>query len=170
MIEIVIKDLINERELPHEFKLGSDIHIDNHANNLTGNEEKIVLAKMADKILVCKLEKGARRLVVIIEYKPPHKLSIKTLKTGLKDLSLSDLIHRAKISNDKMINDVENSETAVAIVIAQVYTYMIDSGIQYAYLTTGEAFVFLSIPEEDRTILYYHLVIPKDVPTRGAVD
>lgn len=170
IVEIVIKDLIKEREPPAEFKLGSDIEINNHANNLSQNEVKILIAKIADKILVRKVEGNTKRLVLIVEYKPPHKLSIEMLKAGLKDLDLSNLIHRSKSSNDKTINSIEKSEDVLAIVIAQIYTYMIDSGIQYAYLTTGEAFVFLHTQEQDRETLYYHMVIPKDTSTSEATN
>ena len=167
MVKRVIKDLINERELPDDFKLGSDIRMENHANDLAKDEAKILSDTSAHKSFIRKVEGGAKRLAVIIEYKPPHKLSIETLKAGLKDLDILETIHRLKISIDKTSSYIENSETAVAIVIAQVYTYMIDSGIQYAYLTTGEAFVFLYTQEQDRNTLYYHLVIPKDVTTNG---
>lgn len=170
MVEIVIRDLIKEREPPAEFKLGSDIEINNHANNLSQNDAQILIAKMADKILVQKVEGNTKRLVLIVEYKPPHKLSIEMLKAGLKDLDLPDLIHRVKSSNDKTINFIEKSEDVVAIVIAQTYTYMIESGIQYAYLTTGEAFVFLYTQEQDRETLYYHMVIPKDTSTSEALN
>ena len=170
IFELVIRDLIKERDLPDEFKLGSDVQVDNHANYLNQDETKILLAKMADKIYIRKVEGGARRLVVIIEYKPPHKLSIETLKAGLKDLDILDIVHRVKSSNDKETNYIETSETTIAIVIAQAYTYMIDSGIQYSYLTTGEAFVFLYTQEQDRNTLYYHLIIPKDVSTSGTVN
>ena len=170
MVETVIRDLIKEREPPAEFKLGSDIDIDNHANNLSQNDAKILVAKMADKILVRKVEGNTNQLVLIVEYKPPHKLSIEMLKAGLKDLDLPDLVHRVKSSNDKTINSIEKSEDAVAIVIAQTYTYMIDSGVQYAYLTTGEAFVFLHTQEQDRETLYYHMVIPKDTSTSETLD
>lgn len=36
---------------------------------------------------------------------------------------------------------------------------MIDSGIQYGYFCTGEAFVFLHIPE-DPTVIQYFLCVP----------
>ena len=170
MIEVIIKDLIKERELPNEWQLGSDIYIDNHANKLTENNEKVLVAKVADKIFIRKAEGDAKRLVLVIEYKPPHKLSIAMLQAGLKDLDPLDLIHRVKSSNDKAINYIENSEAAVAVVVAQVYTYMIDSGLQYAYFTTGEAFVFLYTQEQDRNTLYYHVVIHKNASTAGTVD
>ena len=54
--------------------------------------------------------------------------------------------------------------------MTQVYTYMIDSGIQYAYMTTGQAFVFLYTREQDRITLYYHLSIPKDASPSGTAN
>ncbi|KAI3042158.1 hypothetical protein CBS147353_11859 [Aspergillus niger] len=37
---------------------------------------------------------------------------------------------------------------------------MIDSGVRYGYICTGEAFVFLHIPKDDPTIIQYFLCIP----------
>ena len=109
--------------------MGSGIDIDNHANSLSPNKRRILITKIADKILVYKVEGNIKRLVLIVEYKPPHKLSIEMLKDGLKYLDLPDLIHRVKSSNDKAINSVEKSEDVVAIMITQIYSYMINSGI-----------------------------------------
>lgn len=109
------------------------------------------------------------RVVLVIEYKSPHKLGLKTLKAGLEDLKAYDLICRAKTLRDQAAKQ-ESSEDMVVSVIAQVYTYMIDSGIQYAYLTTGEAFVFLNLPDGDQKTLHYTLVIPKDAFTKSDND
>ena len=108
-----------------------------------------------------KTEDNENGVVLFIEYESPHKLGLKTLKAGLEDLKAYDLIRRARTPRDQAAKQ-ESSEDMVASVIAQVYTYMIDSGIQYAYLTTGEAFVFLNLPDGDRQTLHYSLVIPKD--------
>ena len=170
IVEVVIRDLIRERKSPDEFKLGIEIQIDNYANNLAGDAEKIFLDTWRDKIFIRKTDKDAKQLIVVIKYKPPHKLSIEMLKAGLKDLNPLDLIHRVKIPKDEPVSFVHNSETAVAIVISQVYTYMIDNGIQYAYMKTGEAFVFLCTREPDRKTLYYHLSIQKDASPSGTVD
>ncbi|KXG46665.1 uncharacterized protein PGRI_055210 [Penicillium griseofulvum] len=48
----------------------------------------------------------------------------------------------------------------VAAVVTQIFSYMIDSGVQYGYICTGEAFVFLHIPEDDPTVVQYFMCIP----------
>ena len=45
--------------------------------------------------------------------------------------------------------------------MTQTFSYMVRSGTQYGYITTGEAFVFLHIKLEDNVkIAYYHLAEP----------
>jgi hypothetical protein len=34
----------------------------------------------------------------------------------------------------------------IAAVVTQIFSYMMDSGVRYGYICTGEAFVFLHIP------------------------
>ncbi|KAJ5343400.1 uncharacterized protein N7506_003224 [Penicillium brevicompactum] len=48
----------------------------------------------------------------------------------------------------------------VAAVVTRIFSYMIDSGVQYGYICTGEAFVFLHIPKDDPTVVQYFLCIP----------
>ena len=168
MVRIILQDLIQERTLPQDFKLGTSIEFDNHANQLSEGKDESRPSKGAqftDKVCFSKKEDNQNRLVLVIEYKPPHKLGLKKLKAGLKDFKPKDLIHRVRIPRDEEAKEEESSEDMVATVIAQVYTYMIDSGIQYAYLTTGEAFVFLNLPDKDRETLHYSLVVPKDAFT-----
>ena len=47
-------------------------------------------------------------------------------------------------------------------VATQTFHYMIENGLKYSYITTGEAFVFLRIEENDPTTLYYHVAVPND--------
>jgi hypothetical protein len=37
---------------------------------------------------------------------------------------------------------------------------MVENGLEYSYITIGEAFVFLQIKEAKPHMLYYHLVEP----------
>ena len=114
-----------------------------------------------------KTEGNANRLVLIIEYKPPHKLSVAALTAGLRKFNRLDLINRVAISDHETTKYEEKSKLEVARFLAQVYTYMIDSGLEYAYLTTGQAFIFLSVRYSNRKTLYYHMVIPEDAFTDG---
>ena len=48
----------------------------------------------------------------------------------------------------------------MAKVVTQAFHYMIEGGIRFGYITTGEAFVFLRIAKDDPSTLHYHLVEP----------
>ncbi|KAI4250294.1 MAG: hypothetical protein LQ352_005388 [Teloschistes flavicans] len=164
-VQDVVKDLISKGDLPPHFKLGDDIFVEGHANYLNIDEEKGRIAGQADQIFVKKNENGVLRLVFIIEYKPPHKLSLETLKAGLRDFRpneiANDIVHRiGKEEGDA--KDQRDTEATVVMVLTQVYHYMLTSGCQYAYLSTGVAFVFLHIQEDDWTTLLYHLHVPHE--------
>ncbi|KAJ5186454.1 hypothetical protein N7449_011218 [Penicillium cf. viridicatum] len=47
----------------------------------------------------------------------------------------------------------------IAAVVTQIFSYMIDSGVQYGYIYTGEAFCFLYIPKDDPAVVQYFLCI-----------
>lgn len=49
---------------------------------------------------------------------------------------------------------------SVAAAITQTFSYMIDTGLEFGYICTGEAFIFLQVPEEATTVKYY-LAVPK---------
>ncbi|KAI4153569.1 MAG: hypothetical protein LQ340_002234 [Diploschistes diacapsis] len=118
-----------------------------------------------------------RQLLLTVEYKPPHKLSIGNLKAGFRDMNLKEeIINRATIPTYK--EDTEsmtdedrrgkaeklqyNADKLVAAVSTQVFHDMIEYGLEYSYLTTGEAFVFFHVRSEDPETLYYHLAIPSE--------
>lgn len=39
---------------------------------------------------------------------------------------------------------------------------MIENGLEYSYITTGEAFIFLRIEENDPTTLHYYVAVAND--------
>ena len=53
-----------------------------------------------------------------------------------------------------------NADKLVAAVVTQAFHTMTDFGLEYSYITTGEAFVFLWIQRDDPITLYYHLFVP----------
>ena len=169
MVRIILQDLIQERTLPQDFKLGTDIEFHEYANQLSeGKDESLPSkgAKFMDQTCFSTTEDNEIRRVVVIEYKPPHRLGLKTLEAELEDLNRNDLIDCARTPRHQAAKQERFPKDIVVSVLAQIYTYMIDSGIQYAYLTTGEAFVFLYLPDGDRQTLHYSLVIPKDAFTK----
>ena len=130
----------------------------------------------ADQFCVYGESGGIRRPLFLIEYKPPHKLSIGNLQAGLRNMDLKkEVFDRIKIPaykekpEEQMTPTDEdarqeklqyNAEKLVAAVVTQTFHTMIDFGLEYGYITTGEAFVFLQIRWQDPGTLFYHLIVP----------
>ena len=105
-----------------------------------------------------------RRMAYVIEYKAPHKLTAAHLHAGLRPMNVYDeVVNRATVPA-KGIDDTADfqywAERLTAAAVTQTFHYMIKSGLEYGYLTTGEAFVFFNIDWNDPGTLYYHLAEP----------
>ncbi|KAJ6134491.1 hypothetical protein N7523_000813 [Penicillium sp. IBT 18751x] len=102
----------------------------------------------------CTKTQWARR-PVLLEFKAPHKVTIPELVAGL---------HQTDLARDVIDQEGDTFEfyatRLVAAVVTQVFSYMIDIGVRYGYICTGEAFVFLHIPKDDPTVVQYFLCIP----------
>lgn len=106
---------------------------------------------------------------MIVKYKAPHKLTPAHLRLVLDlnhpRLELDRIINAARIplSKDKVAHFKYHAERLVAAVVTQTFSYMVECGTQYGYITTGEAFVFLYIKLEDNAkTVYYHLAEPNE--------
>ncbi|PYI09802.1 hypothetical protein BO78DRAFT_394683 [Aspergillus sclerotiicarbonarius CBS 121057] len=104
----------------------------------------------------------SRKPVYVVEFKAPHKLTLPELIVGL---------HEMRPAQDVIDQDGDTFEfhatRLVAAVITQIFSYMIDTGVQYGYICTGQAFVFLHIPEDPTTVYYYLCVPNEDVEADG---
>jgi hypothetical protein len=114
---------------------------------------------------------------MVVEYKPSHKLSAFNLRAGLlradkESMNIpEDVINRITIPTDPEEKFVYRSEWLVAAALTQTYGYMIENGLEYSYLVTAEAFVFLWIKENDPHTLYYHLAEPNiEAEAQSEVD
>ncbi|CAG7991697.1 unnamed protein product [Penicillium nalgiovense] len=111
--------------------------------------------RRADQFCVHTVADERQIPVHAVEFKAPHKVTIPELVAGLHHIDLArDVI-------DQEGDTFEFYATClVAAVVTQIFSYMIDSGVQYGYICTGEAFVFLHIPEDDPTVVQYFMCIP----------
>ncbi|KAF2105268.1 hypothetical protein BDV96DRAFT_592779 [Lophiotrema nucula] len=91
----------------------------------------------------------------VVEYKAPHKLPLGYIYSGLEDMVLEDVIRRKKSDDPR-----DRFRRLIAAVITQVFSYMVKIGSEYGCVGTGEATIFLKIPE-DPTTVYYFLSVPK---------
>jgi len=110
----------------------------------------------ADQFCIYRHNDGQSIPAVAIEYKAPHKLMREEIVAGLSGEIVPD---RDVI--DKEIDSLESSSKwLLAAVITQCFSYMVNRGVQYGYIFTGDAIVFLHIPN-DPTVVYYYVSVPK---------
>jgi len=106
--------------------------------------------RRADQFCIYHRKSQADIPTLAIEYKPPHKLSRDDIVTGLREIKPDrDVI-------GKEVDDYSfHSMHLMAAVITQLFSYMIRVGVQYGYICTGEAFVFIKIADDPSTVYYY---------------
>jgi hypothetical protein len=93
----------------------------------------------------------------IIEYKAPHKLSLAHIKAGLGDMELDPVIRYQPHEKPEDI-----CRRVVAAVITQLFSYMVQGGLEYGSVCTGEASIYLRVPRDDPSTVYYYLSVPKE--------
>uniref|UniRef100_L2G987 Serine threonine protein kinase n=1 Tax=Colletotrichum fructicola (strain Nara gc5) TaxID=1213859 RepID=L2G987_COLFN len=109
----------------------------------------------ADQFCIYRTSDGRNVPALAIEYKAPHKLRRDEVVTGLE----SEIRPERDVINKDGEGFAFASRSLVAAVVTQLFSYMIGKGIRYGYVCTGEAFVFLHIPD-DPTIVYYSVRVP----------
>ena len=174
------------------FHLDQGIMFENHANTLDDMNEEVQSSLQAldisskssstkphsaDQICVFKQADGTNILCMLVEYKPAHKLSIHTLRAGLERADhgsmdvLNDVVYEVGIPTDPEGKFVYHAELRTASVLTQTYGYMLENGLEFSQITTGEAYVFLRIKENEPHTLYYHLAEPNiEAEAHDAVD
>jgi hypothetical protein len=161
----VISQLLNMPQARQSFALGNGVEFENHANTLSDNAEEVLQRTQqrsrTDQICVYRSLEDRRSLSFIIEYKPPHKLSVEYLRAGLRPMNLwEDVVQRRTIPNDPGEKLNYNADRLTGAAITQTFEYMIENGLEYSYMTNGEAFIFLRVRENDPTTVYYYLAEP----------
>ena len=91
----------------------------------------------------------------ICEFKAPHKLQLDNIYEGLEDMDLDQVVICRETDGPK-----DHIRRLVAAVITQAYSYMIDARLEFGYVCTGEAFIFLRVPDDPTTVCYF-LSVPK---------
>ncbi|KAF2644398.1 hypothetical protein P280DRAFT_467026 [Massarina eburnea CBS 473.64] len=197
-VSLIINQLSDNRTLRRTFGLQGSVTFENHANTLSpdsqleeGIEQLTVSGRRrrsprlhakaketsrppsarssrprADQFCVynTSTQNAENRIAAfIVEYKAPHKLPLSYIYEGLHDMELEDVIRWREVDTPQ-----DRFRRLIAAVITQAFSYMVTIGSEYGCICTGEAFIFLRVPDDPRTV-YYFLSVPKgDVgPTTG---
>ncbi|CAK7271006.1 hypothetical protein SEPCBS119000_004378 [Sporothrix epigloea] len=93
-------------------------------------------------------------IVLDMVYKTPHKLMLHEI------LSLKTEIQPERDVIDKNVTSVESaSKSLAAAAITELFAHMVARGVQFGFVTTGQAYIFLHIPD-DPTVVYCHVHVP----------
>lgn len=111
----------------------------------------------ADQFCIYRMSDGGEAMPKLaIEYKAPHKLSVDDVVTGLS----SPILPERDVINQDGEGFAYHARRLAAAVVTQLFSYMVGKGLQYGYVCTGQAFVFLHISDDPSTV-YYSVCIPK---------
>ncbi|KID81672.1 Protein kinase-like domain protein [Metarhizium guizhouense ARSEF 977] len=182
-VRSILHQLKEVEQVQNVYGIGGGIIFENHPSAISDVAEEVVDRENSspprtpdqgrlsnqlrpDQICVYRSEDGqsARRsMIYVCEYKAPHKLTAPHLRVGLRPMNVyKEVVNRKTIPT---LADPEgrfqyHAERLTAAAISQTYHYMIEGGLKYGLLTTGETIVFLKIDWTDPQTLYYHLAEP----------
>ncbi|GLB09318.1 hypothetical protein AtubIFM57258_005236 [Aspergillus tubingensis] len=114
--------------------------------------------RRADQFCVYVISDDQRVPVYAVEYKAPHKLSLAEILAGLHEMDLEKDVINADGDSFEY-----HATRLVAAVITQLFSYMVDVGVQHGYICTGETFICLRITDDPSVVQYYLLVPNRDV-------
>ncbi|MCJ1359640.1 MAG: hypothetical protein MMC33_009642 [Icmadophila ericetorum] len=136
----------------------------NKADEDGDDDDKPTRAR-ADQYFIWKKTDGKSKLILLVEYKPPHKISVEHLTYGFRPRSIDEFLANFKQPLTDAPEEVKaecKADKLCADVATQIFHYMIVNGLEYSYITTGKGLVFLRIKYDDPGTLYYHLSIPTE--------
>ncbi|KAI9793444.1 MAG: hypothetical protein M1816_000338 [Peltula sp. TS41687] len=162
----ILSHLATIPQVRTKFGLGNGLFFENHPNTLSDADQEVIQKTRRlppDQIGVYTDEEQSSAAFVI-EYKPPHKLTLQHLRMALAtEIELKPIVEAVCVpSKEDLEKSLEfHARRVVAAVVGQTFAYMVDYGLEYSYITTGEAFVFLRVPLDDPGVVEFHLSEPK---------
>ncbi|XP_044716019.1 kinase [Hirsutella rhossiliensis] len=184
-VRVIMEQLRQIDEVCDAFDMGNGIVFENHPHAISDVAEEVVargnpstppqtpdhrrdLHRLRPD-QICIYRSGddpspeKRTMIYVSEYKAPHKLTAPHLRAGLRPMNIyKEVVNRKTIppSMDPDGRFQYHAERLTASALTQTYHYMIEGGLEYGLLTTGEATVFLKVDWAEPETLYYHLAEP----------
>ncbi|KAK6860929.1 hypothetical protein PG995_004565 [Apiospora arundinis] len=189
-VRSIVEHLVSVDEVRAAFALGDGIVFENHPNAISDISEEVVdrlatpqrprtpdqprferLRLRPDQICIYRQEgetSTQRTMLYINEYKAPHKITPQHLRVGLRSMDIyKEVVNRATIPTtaDPEALFQYHSERLVAAAITQTFHYMIEGGLEYGLVTTGEAIVSF----EGGLVRPYDPIVPSRRTAGGGV-
>ncbi|KAM0417271.1 hypothetical protein ACHAPT_012712 [Fusarium lateritium] len=107
-----------------------------------------------------KASEDQRTPVYVCDWKLPHPLTVAHLRVGLRAMD----VYKEVTNRETMLPRPDpatrfrcDAERLTACALTDAYNEMVENGLEYGLVTTGEATVFLMIDWGEPGTLYYHL-------------
>jgi hypothetical protein len=143
------------------------VWFDNHANALDEDDEidasRTSTAKPSkpDQFCIHQVNGNTSTLLTTVEYKPPHKLSMASLREGLRPIDFwQEIVKPDTVPTEEPEKSRYNTARLVGSAIVQEFHVMIQEGLKYSYLMNGLMDVQLWVPYNNPSTLYYNLGDP----------
>ncbi|KAM3428823.1 hypothetical protein NHJ13734_008431 [Beauveria thailandica] len=163
----IIMSKINDFD-PQRYSLAvpEEVEFQTTASNLRDSTDTRDITKRDEKLRtdqICVFRNSAHQkdIAFVIEYKAPHKLHTAHLEQGLRRMNIfEEVVNKMTVPTAEPEKFKHYAELLSAAAVTQTYHYMLEAGLEYGYLTNGDAIVFLNIDWTDPTVLRYHLARP----------
>ncbi|PWY66093.1 hypothetical protein BO70DRAFT_366579 [Aspergillus heteromorphus CBS 117.55] len=172
-VENLVRDIIAALcKIPaarDEFQLSDGVSFDNHANALNPPATDLSQLKQLstsrpsrpDLFCIRRVGDNSESILITVEYKPPHKLSVENLRSGLRPMRFwEEVVAPDSIPTQEPEKLRYNAARLTGSALVQEFYVMIQKGLEYSYITNGLAVVLLRVPYDNPTTLYYHLCEP----------
>lgn len=170
----IVAELCKIPDAREEFQLGSGVWFDNHANALDEDDEmdasrsSTARPSKPDQFCIHRVDGNTSTLLTTVEYKPPHKLSVGSLREGLRPMDFwQEVVEPDTIPTEEPKKSRYNAARLVGSAVVQEFHVMIQEGLEYSYLTNGLIDLQLWVPYDDPGTLYYDLGDPSRYGTTG---
>lgn len=163
----IVAELCKIPEAREEFRLGNGLWFDNNANALDeddevdASEQSTTKPSKPNQFCIHRMDGNRSTLLTTVEYKPPHKLSVASLREGLRPMDFwQEVVQPDRVPTEEPEKSRYTAAWLVGYAIVQELHAMIQDGLEYSYLTNGLIDVQLWVPYDDPRTLYYHLGDP----------
>ncbi|KAE8154478.1 hypothetical protein BDV25DRAFT_147743 [Aspergillus avenaceus] len=171
----IVAELCKIPSAREEFQLGNGVWFDNHANYLDENDEidaselSATTRSKPDQFCIHRVDGDTNTLLTTVEYKPPHKLPVASLRVGLRPMEFwQKIVKPNTVPTEEPQKSEYNAARLAGSAIVQEFHVMIQEGLEYSYLTNGFTDVHLWVPYDDPGTLYYNLGDPSTYGKAGA--
>ncbi|KAL1959042.1 hypothetical protein VTO42DRAFT_3283 [Malbranchea cinnamomea] len=165
-VQLIVQALCEDPDAKKRFQLPDSIRFQTHyprtlEEEAEEDERSGTRRPLPDRYCIHRVDGDTEYPVTTYELKPPHKLDVQSLRTGLRDMDfVREVVQQDTTPTDKNENAKSSAERLVGATLSQVYDVMIREDLEYSYISTGFAFAFLRVPKDEFWKLYYYLCEP----------